>query len=91
MTMTLKKTKNNMVGKWSCINPLTIEEREKVKEGLDMNMSYSELAIHVGRCKSVVMRESKRLGSPINYNPEKAQKDFEHKQKRLGKKKNQFF
>ena len=79
-----------MVCKWICINPLTIEERRKVKEALDMNMSYGEMAIHVGRCKSVVMRESKRLGSAWNYDPDKAQKDFETKQKRIGKKKNQY-
>ncbi len=72
-----------MVGKWSCINPLTIEERRKVKEALDLNMTYSEMSLHVGRCKSVVMRESKRLGDVKIYDPEKAQEDFEEKQKRF--------
>lgn len=76
-----------MPGKWKAVNPLTIEERQLIKEGLDLNMSYSQLALHVGRCKSVVMRESKRLGKYQNYDPVKAQSDFEEKQKMIGKKK----
>lgn len=73
--------------KWIAINPLSIEERFKIKEGLDLDLSYSQLAIHVGRCKSVVLRESKRLGKAENYDPLKAQADFEAKQKLIGKKK----
>jgi len=69
-----------MVSKWIAINPLTIEERVKVKEGIELNMSYSEIALHVGRVKSVVMREAKRLGSCSDYDPDEAQKDFERKQ-----------
>lgn len=72
-----------MVGKYMAINPLTIEERYKVKEGLDMNMSYSELGRHVGRPKSTVLRESKRLGHAFTYDPQKAQEDFENKQKNI--------
>ncbi len=71
-----------MVGKWSCKNPLSISERHLIKEGLDLNMTYAELSIYVGRCKSVVLRESKRLGRFEDYDPEKAQKDFEYKQRR---------
>lgn len=71
-----------MVGKWSCRNPITIEEREKIKEGLDMDMSYRQLSQHVGRSKSTVMREAKRLGDVSNYEAKKAQEDFEFKQKR---------
>lgn len=69
-----------MVGKWSCFNPLTIEERRLIKEGLDLDMSYGKIALHVGRCKSVVMREAKRLRDIREYDPEKAQEDFEEKQ-----------
>lgn len=69
-----------MVAKWKSFNPLTIEERKLVKEGLDMNMCYREIGIHVGRAKSVVMRESKRLGDVKKYDPEEAQQDFERKQ-----------
>ena len=76
-----------MPRKWIAINALRIEERHKIKEGLMLDMSYSELAIHVGRCKSVVMRESKRLGLPGDYDAVKAQADFEAKQKLIGKKK----
>lgn len=65
-------------------NPLTIEERRKIQEGLALEMSYRELGLHVGRCKSVVMRESKRLGLPEDYDPLKAQKNFESKQKLSG-------
>lgn len=73
-----------MVEKWSCRNPLTIQERLLIKEAIDLNMSYSEMSTHVGRCKSVVMRESKRLGDHSTYNAEKAQEHFEDKQKRHG-------
>lgn len=73
--------------RWIAMNPLSIEERLKVKEGLDLNLSYSALAAHVGRCKSVVMRESKRLGDIKKYDAYKAQKDFEEKQKLIGIKK----
>ena len=76
-----------MVGKWIAINPLSIDERLKVEEGLKLDMSYSQLAAHVGRCKSVVMREAKRLGGHADYTAVKAQADFEAKQKLIGKKK----
>lgn len=77
-----------MVAKWIANNPLTIEERRKVKEGIDLGMSYSQLAIHVGRAKSTVMRESKRIDRyPWNYDPDLAQADFEAKQKLIGTKK----
>lgn len=71
-----------MVGKWSCRNPLTFEEREKIKEGLDMQMTYRQLGEYVGRAKSVVMRESKRLGDIRKYDPKKAQQHFEMIQRR---------
>lgn len=70
-----------MVGKWSCKNPLTIDERYKIKEGLDLGMSYREIGEHVGRNKSVVLRESKRMGIVNKYEPQKAQEDFEMKQR----------
>lgn len=75
-----------MVNQWIAVNALTIQERRKIREGIDMNMSYSQIGIHVGRCKSVVMRESKRFGKASKYNPELAQEDFERKQKLIGKK-----
>jgi len=75
-----------MPGKWIAINPLSLEERCRVKEGLNLNLSYSQLASYVGRCKSVVMREAKRLGTYKDYDPQKAQDDFESKQKLIGKK-----
>lgn len=66
-----------MVEKWSVRNPLTLDERKKIKEAIELGMSYSQMAEHVGRYKSTVMRESKRLGDPKDYDPEKAQKSFE--------------
>jgi IS30 family transposase len=86
MTISMKMM-NDMVSKWKTINPLTIQQRRLIKEGLDLNMSYSQIAAHAGRGKSVVMRESKRLGKIKDYDPEKAQKDFEAKQKLVGIKK----
>ncbi len=76
-----------MVSKWIAINPLTIDERRMIKEGINLNMSYSELSEYVGRCKSVVCREAKRLGKAFDYDPDKAQADFEMKQKLIGKRK----
>lgn len=70
-----------LVSKWAVKNPLTIEERKKIKEGLEMDLSYGELSSYVGRDKSTVMRESKRLGSYKDYDPEKAQEHFEKLQK----------
>lgn len=79
-----------MVSKWSVKNPLTIDERKKVSEALELNMSYGQMAEYVGRSKSTVMRESKRLGETSDYDPEKAQKHFEDIQlaRRNGQKKN---
>lgn len=75
-----KQRADEMVGKWSVKNPLTIEERIKIKEGLDLNLSYSQLAVFVGRYKSTVMREAKRLGTPEEYDPFEAQRNFEQGQ-----------
>lgn len=77
---TFDETGELMVGKWSVKNPLTLEERKKIKEAIDMDMSYSKMAIYVGRYKSTVMRESKRLGNVNDYDPEKAQLAFEQGQ-----------
>ncbi len=60
-------------------NSLTMEERVKIKEALDMNLSYREIAEYVGRPKTTVCREAKRLGNYTDYDPIKAQKDFEEK------------
>lgn len=76
-----------MVSQWSCQNPLSLEERKLIKEGLDLGMSYSQIGLHAGRCKSVVLRESKRLGSSENYDALKAQNHFEQIQKFRRKKK----
>ena len=76
-----------MIAKWIANNPLTIEERRKIKEGIDLGLSYSQMAAYVGRAKSTVLRESKRISPyPWNYDPDLAQADFEEKQKRIGKK-----
>lgn len=68
---------DSMVTKWSVRNPLTIDERRKIHEALQMNMSYGQMALHVGRHKSTVLRECKRLGDTEDYDPEKAQSNFE--------------
>ncbi len=75
-----------MATQWSCKNPLSLEERKLIREGLDLGMSYSQIGIHVGRCKSVVLRESKRLGSSNNYDALKAQDHFEEIQRSRRKK-----
>lgn len=69
-----------MVGKWSVKNPLTIDERKLLQEGLRLNLSYAQLAQYVGRDKSTLWREAKRLGDVENYTAEKAQEHFERLQ-----------
>jgi IS30 family transposase len=71
-----------MVGKWSVKNPLTIEERRKIKEGLDLNLTYKEIAEYLGtgRHRSTIRKECARLGGFENYDPEKAQEHFERLQ-----------
>jgi len=76
-----------MICKWQVKNPLTIEERRKIKEAIDMDMSYGQMGEFVGRPKSTVLREARRIGKPRDYDPEKAQKDFEKKQMEKRKKK----
>lgn len=76
-----------MVNKLIAHNPISLEERIKIQEGLLLDLTYSKLAEYVSRPKSTVMREAKRLGDIRKYDPHKAQKDFEDKQKNIGKKK----
>jgi IS30 family transposase len=52
-----------------------------------MQMTYREIGEFVGRPKTTVIRESKRLGNVDKYDAEKAQNDFELKQKNCGYKK----
>ncbi len=66
--------------KWSCKNPLTIEERYRIKELMDCNLSSREIGEQLDRAKSTILRESKRLGDRSIYDAELAQKDFETKQ-----------
>lgn len=76
-----------MVNKWICRNPISIQERKKIEEGIKMQMTYREIGEFVGRPKTTVIRESKRLGNVDKYDAEKAQNDFELKQKNCGYKK----
>lgn len=76
-----------MVSKFKARNPLIIEERRKILNGLENNLSYGKIALSIGRAKSVVIKEAKRLGDIRSYNPEKAQKDFISKQRLVGIKK----
>lgn len=71
-----------MIAKWQVKNPLTIEERKKIKQAIDHGMSYREMSLFVGRGKTTMRRECKRLGEFQDYDPEEAQKDFEEKQMR---------
>lgn len=70
-----------MVSEWMVKNPLSLEERKMIKEGIDGGLSFRQIGLYVNRNKSTVMYEAKRLGKPDNYNPEKAQEDFERKQR----------
>lgn len=75
-----------MAGKWSVKNPLTLEERIRIKEGLDANLYYYQIAICIGRGKTTIIKESHRLGDIENYDPHAAQKHFENLQKLSRKK-----
>lgn len=67
-------------------NPLTLAERIKIKEGLDFNLSYREIAETINRAKSTVIREARRLGEVSKYDPQKAQINFEYIQEKKRKK-----
>lgn len=73
--------------RWHVKNPLQLHERELIKVGLDLGLSTRQLALYVGRSRTSVVRESKRLGCKELYDPKKAQEDFERKQKNCGIKK----
>jgi IS30 family transposase len=75
-----------MVSRWAAKNPLTIDERRKIKEGIDSQMTHRQIAESLGRGKSTIQRECKRLGGFWNYDPYAAQDDFEAKQKLVGRK-----
>lgn len=81
-----------MVTEWMVKNPLTLEERKKIKEGIDKGFSYTEIAEYIGRNKTTIIKEAKRLGNPDNYDPHKAQENFERRQRerktRLNKSRN---
>ena len=62
--------------KWSVLNPLTIEERRAIYDGINQDLSSREIAENLGRSKSTILREVRRLGID-KYQPEIAQKQFE--------------
>jgi IS30 family transposase len=68
-----------MIKRYKVKNPLTLEERKKIKEGLESFLTFKQIADTLGRAKSTVLRESKRLGRG-RYDPVKAHKDFRKKQ-----------
>lgn len=67
--------------KWSCRNPLSIEERKSIENGIRLGRSSREIGKEINRNKSIILRESKRLGNSDEYNAEKAQENFEYKQR----------
>lgn len=69
-----------MVGKYKVKNHLTLEERQRIREGIEADLSYLKIAESIGRAKSTVLRECKRLGDPLDYDPAKAHTDFKKKQ-----------
>lgn len=73
-----------MVSKFHSKNPLTLDERNQIEIGIKKDLSYSEIAFLINRYKSVIQREVKRFDDPQAYNAEKAQKNFESKQRLSG-------
>lgn len=69
-----------MVGKWSVRNPLTFQERMVIKNGIENDLSYSEIAYSIKRANTTIKKEARRLGDVMDYDPVKAQEHFERKQ-----------
>ena len=80
------KEKEKMRSRFQVKNPLTLDERIKIKEGLDSNQSYREIALEISRAKSTVIKEARRLGDTSQYDPHKAQINFEYIQEMKRKK-----
>jgi|GEM_PF-6090576 IS30 family transposase len=68
--------------KWSCRNPLTIEERKIIQQGIESGLSSRQIGKEIQREKSIILRESKRLGDLKNYKAELAQQHFEDTQRK---------
>lgn len=73
-----------MVNMFKCKNHLTLEDRKKIQEGISLGLTYRAIGETINRGKSVIIREAKRLGNFKDYDAEKAQKNFESKQKLSG-------
>lgn len=72
-----------MVGKWSCKNPLNIEERILIQKGIENNMTYKQISESCKRPVTTIKNECKRRCKELSeYNAYKAQEDFEMKQRR---------
>lgn len=69
-----------MVYKYKVKNHLTLKERQEIRKGIDADLSYLKIAESLGRAKSTVLRECKRLGDPQRYDPLKAHQNFKKKQ-----------
>jgi IS30 family transposase len=69
-----------MVGKYKVKNHLTLAERRQIREGVEADLSYRRIAEDLGRAKSTIIRECKRLGDPQDYDPLKAHQNFKKKQ-----------
>lgn len=68
--------------KWSCRNPLKLEDRQKIQEGLQLGLSSREIARMIHREKTVILRESMRLGDREKYDAILAQIHFETTQRK---------
>ena len=68
------------MNKWSCKNPLTLQQRKEIQDLESRGFSSREIGGMLSRAKSTILRELKRLGIDVEYDPDKAQQDFERKQ-----------
>ena len=66
-----------MVVRWACHNPLNIDDRRAIKDGLDAGLTYRAIAKSINRGKTTIQREVLRFKSLDDYDPEKAQAQFE--------------
>ncbi len=57
-------------------SPLTLEERNKIKEFIEVDYSLSSISRLIGRGKNTVVQEVRRNGGRENYNPQKAEQQF---------------
>lgn len=72
-----KDTKKNSL----CLGRITLEERQKIEEMLDMGLNQNIIAKELHRDPSSIRIEVRRCGGVRKYNAQKAHEDAEEKER----------